>query len=105
MRGPFAHLAEVAGRADDARAEMLLPDAVDHHARSERVFRAGNGFRQLEPPTAFLERRRLSRGQDREKPAWGLITQIVRAAANVDANVMRLVGILDGVKERILRRH
>ena len=38
MRGPFAELAEVAGRADDPRAEVMLPDPVDHHAGRQRVF-------------------------------------------------------------------
>ena len=33
MRRPLAHDAEIAGRADDALAEMVVPDAVHHHAR------------------------------------------------------------------------
>jgi hypothetical protein len=37
MRGRRAELAEVVGRANDPVAEMVLPDAVDHHARGERM--------------------------------------------------------------------
>ena len=37
MRGALAHLAEIVGRADDAFAEMMLPDAIDHHARGQRI--------------------------------------------------------------------
>ena len=39
MRRALAHLAEVARRADDAFAEVVLPDPVDHHARGQRVVR------------------------------------------------------------------
>ena len=33
MRGPLAHDAEIARRADDALAEVIMPDAIHHHAR------------------------------------------------------------------------
>jgi hypothetical protein len=39
MRGPFAHLAEVLERRDDAAAEVFLPEAIDDHAPRERVVR------------------------------------------------------------------
>ena len=41
MRRPLAHLAEVVRRAHDAFAEMMLPDAIDHHARGQRVLARG----------------------------------------------------------------
>jgi hypothetical protein len=37
VRRRFAHLAEVARRAHDALAEVMLPDAVHHHPRREGV--------------------------------------------------------------------
>ena len=49
MRGPLAQQAEIAGRADDAAAEMVLPDAVDDHAGRQRVVAAGDGPGQFEP--------------------------------------------------------
>lgn len=41
VRGPFAGRAEVIGRGDEPAAKMLLPDAVDDHARVEGIARAG----------------------------------------------------------------
>ena len=43
---------EIARRADDAAGEMILPDAVDHHARGERIVRVGENVGQLGPATA-----------------------------------------------------
>ena len=38
---------EVAGRLDQTRAEVGLPETVDHDPGEERVFRAGDPVRQL----------------------------------------------------------
>ncbi len=46
MRRRLAHLAEVARRADDAFAEMMLPDPVHHHARGQRIVRATRATRR-----------------------------------------------------------
>ena len=54
MRGPFAELAEVARRAHDAVAEMMLPDAVHHHARGERIVRVGDRFGQFQPAASVV---------------------------------------------------
>src|ERR1041385_3646284 len=97
MCWPLAHLAEVAGSAHNAIAEMLLPDAVDHHARGKRVFGAGDGFGQFQPAASFLEGRWLAGGKDRQKPARRLVTQIIGTAANMDADVVRLIGVPDGM--------
>ena len=40
MRGSAAARSKVARRGHQAAAEMILPDAVDHHARRERIIRA-----------------------------------------------------------------
>ena len=42
MRRLFAHPTEIAGRANQALSEMVLPDAVDDDSSRQRVFRAGN---------------------------------------------------------------
>ena len=39
MRRPAAVVSEVGGRFDDAAAEMVVPQAVDHHAGRQRVLR------------------------------------------------------------------
>src|SRR5580700_8431344 len=41
MRGTGAHAAEIAGRGDDAVSEMIVPDAIHHHARGQWIRRIG----------------------------------------------------------------
>ena len=41
MAGPRAVDAEVVRRVHEARAEVVLPDAVDHHARGQRIVGIG----------------------------------------------------------------
>ena len=52
MRRRSAGVAEIVGRSDDALAEMMLPDAVDHHARGQRVVGAGEPTGQGQTPAA-----------------------------------------------------
>ena len=49
MAGRLTLAAEVAGRADDPLAEVVLPEPVDHHAGGHRVVGLGDPARQLEP--------------------------------------------------------
>ena len=42
MAGSFSQVTEVAGRFDDAFAEMVLPDPVDDDARRQWVVRRGD---------------------------------------------------------------
>src|SRR5262245_2375701 len=44
MRGRLADDAEIAWRSNDAAAEMMLPQAIDDYACSERVVRAREPF-------------------------------------------------------------
>ena len=46
MRRRRALIAEVARRADDAAAEVVLPEAVDHHAGRQRVLGRGDPTRK-----------------------------------------------------------
>src|SRR5690242_8784813 len=41
--------AEIAGRAHDAFAEMVLPEAIHHHASGQRIRGGGNPFGQSQP--------------------------------------------------------
>ena len=47
MRWRLAAGAEVARGPYQRRAEMMLPNAIDHHPRGERVLFARNRFGQL----------------------------------------------------------
>ena len=46
MRGRRAQLAKVVRRADDAAAEVMLPDAIDDHPRGEHVVGRGDPIGQ-----------------------------------------------------------
>ena len=49
-----AHAAEVAGRIHKTRAEVVLPNPVDHDASSQRMIRLGEPVRQGEPSPTGL---------------------------------------------------
>jgi hypothetical protein len=51
VRRPVALEAEIVRRADDAAAEMMLPEAIDHHAGRQWMVGARNPIRQRQPPT------------------------------------------------------
>ena len=54
MRGPLAACPEVVARGHEPPAEMVLPDAIDHDPRGERILGTGDPARQLEPAAARL---------------------------------------------------
>ena len=56
MRRRLAELAEIAGVRDDPLAEVVLPDAVDHHAGRQRILGPRQPLGQLQPPAAFRDR-------------------------------------------------
>ncbi len=49
MRRRRAAHAEVAGRFHQTRSEVVMPDAIDHHPRGERILGIGDGVRRQEP--------------------------------------------------------
>src|SRR6185295_5217316 len=104
MRGPFTELAEIACAADDARAEMVMPDAVRHHARGEWIIRTGDRFGKLQSAAAYLKRRRLSFRQNGQKAPRRLFAGILRIAADGYTQIRRLGGIANGVEKRIFGR-
>ena len=99
MRGPLAQDAEVARRAHQTLAEMLLPDAVDEHAGRERIGRAGNRLGQLFPPAAGDIRRGLVRAEHLDKPTRHLGAKRFGIAAHVHLQIPRLLGVLQRVHE------
>src|SRR5262245_57242597 len=100
MRRSFAHRAEVTRRADQALAEMMLPDAVDDHAGRERVVFVRDRIGQFEPSAALRKRRGVIWAQYGEKPSRGVFADILRAAANMHLHVLRRA-VLERVNERI----
>src|SRR5882724_11363050 len=46
MRWSAGACAEIARGADQTRTKVVLPDAIDHHAREQRIVRAGQPFSQ-----------------------------------------------------------
>src|SRR5687767_7122083 len=55
MSGPLAVFAKVARRGNDSTPEMVLPEAVHHHARGQRVFWIDDPLRQRHSPTSRWE--------------------------------------------------
>ena len=61
MRRALAHDAEIAGRADDAAAEVIMPDAIDHDARGQRIVGVGEPLRQRGAAAGRFDIRRAAR--------------------------------------------
>ena len=87
MAGAFSAQAEIARRLHQAGAEVMLPDAIHHHACGERVVRTGDGAGEFEPSAAALKRRALRAGDDFEKLPRHLLSETRRAATIEDARV------------------
>ena len=102
MAGRLGAQAEVAGRRDQARAEVVEPEAVHQHAGGERVVRAGDGAGQFEPSAAVREGLALRAGEDLQELARDGVALVLRVAAQEDARVLlRLaVGDDEGVRGR-----
>jgi hypothetical protein len=49
MRGSLALRSEIFRSLDQAAAEVMLPDAIHRHARCQRILRAHEPSRQIEP--------------------------------------------------------
>ena len=63
VRRQFADVAEIIDGADQARAEQVVPDAIDHDPRGQRIVGAGDRLGQLQPAAA-RGRERLVPGVD-----------------------------------------
>ena len=86
---------EIAGRADQSRAEVMQPDAIDDHAHGERVIAAGDGPRQLEPAAAFPEGIAVLAGDGRQKLPRHLRARAVRIAADKNVRGVRAGVVLE----------
>src|SRR5262245_27396876 len=68
MGGRFAQAAKIVGCRGQAEAEELLPDAVDHYARGERIVASGQ-FAGEGEPAAFAAGQG-GATEDFKKAAW-----------------------------------
>ena len=105
MRRPPAADAEIVRRGDEAAAEVMLPDPVDHHSRREGMIGARQPLGQFEPAAAG-ERRRggpPEHGDEsaRHRVARSLqIVRIIGLAAPLDPGVGRR-----SLRHRVGHRH
>src|ERR1700682_6449806 len=81
-------LAEVARCDDQALAEMILPDAIDHAPRRQRIRRVGDPLGEFEA-SATLKLRSLLRIEDLQESARRFVAEILRFTALLDAGVTR----------------
>ncbi len=80
--------AEVAGGGDEAAAEVVVPDAVDHDPGGEGVGGVDDGAGQFEAAAALVERLAVVvAGEDLEEPAGDGVAEASRAAADEHARV------------------
>ena len=81
MRGQIAARSEIAGAVYNAASKMPLPDAIDDHARSERIVPIGDRVGQIQTPAAMREWPLgvIQRGEEMRR-SFG--SRIVRISAN-----------------------
>src|SRR3977135_3651835 len=93
-----ALLTEVTGRANQAFAEVLLPDTIYDDARPERIFRIYNGLGQFQPLPPFCKPLRFTAAENGEKVGRGGLTGIVPAASDPHPLFNRVGLISDGLQ-------
>src|SRR5262245_27501998 len=91
MGRQLASLAEIVDRPDDSLPEMMLPDAVHHHARGQRVFPVYHPIGELQPAAALAHCSLLLPGNDLEKAPGSHFTKIRVVAANMHPHIMRVL--------------
>src|SRR5258708_6060825 len=87
MRRFLAERAEIARRADERLAKVVLPDAIDDDAGRERIVLRGDGVREFEPAAALRELGGLVAGKNLEETARGFFAEFGGVAAQEDLHV------------------
>src|SRR5262245_55952754 len=80
MSGLFAAGTKIIWRLHDAFAEMEFPNAIDHHAGSQRVGRISQPTGELSAAASLLFRRHGLPAEDREESARDFFTERTRFA-------------------------
>ena len=104
MARPISHQAEIDCGAHNAGAEVMLPDAIHHHAGSQRILRICYRFRQFQPSASVAESNRLALAQNAEKVPRYRIAEVVGISAQSLLQIRGIVHIRDDVQEGISLR-
>src|SRR5436309_3439174 len=83
MRGPLAEQSKVARRADQAAAEVMLPDAVHEHPSRQWVAETNDRLSKLKPAASLSKRLCFAWRQDRQKPSRHFLAEFLHIAADV----------------------
>ena len=54
MRRKLADMTKIINRADQPRAEQVMPQTIDHHACRQRIIRSGNAICQFQAAAARI---------------------------------------------------
>ena len=93
----FALFAEIVRRRHEAAAEMVLPDAIHHHASGEWIVRRQDPVGQVRPTAALGIRRQRGTAEHSEEAARHDFTAARRIAFLLHGHVGRLGGLADRV--------
>ena len=103
MAGTASHPAEIVGGRDNTGSEVILPDPIHHHSRSQGIRAVRNPLRECESRRRNLVApfRRVIRQQNTDRPHADLLTGLGRIAAcqHVDGDVFPGT-IFDGLQNR-----
>ncbi len=97
MRGQFAADPQVAGGADQPRAEQLLPETIDRHSRGHRLFGPQQPLSQAQPIARQLGWHRRQRGRSAGRD---LVAALVVVAPIQDERRRRFRPFLHHVGDR-----
>ena len=92
--------AEVTRSGHQSSAEMMKPDAVDHHPRGERILFAGYLFRQFPSAAALRERVPVGSGENFQKLSGHFIAFIDGIAALENSRIFLNRTIFENDGER-----
>src|SRR4051812_10930350 len=100
MARRFRAQTKIARRPDQSRAEMMLPEAIHHDARGERVVGAGDGSCEFEPAAALVEGLALRPGNHFQELARHFLTEARGAAAFEDTRIRLRLAVVQGESGR-----
>ena len=100
MRRRVAGPAKIVGRAHQAVAEVMFPEAVHHDARGKWVVGTGDFLGDFKPAAAAADRRLIFSGDHLQEASRRRLAEGLMIAANVDSNIVRVLVAGDGGENR-----
>src|SRR4051812_922433 len=102
MRRGLAHLAKVVRGFYKTLPEVMLPDPVHHDSCDERIVGTCHLFCKQQTAACVGSRGRIIPARNAAQRSSGNdSTKVLMIAANVDADIMRLIVFRDGCKFRV----